>query len=181
MIEGMCQNCDVTYPDSTAIPWSFSKGHQHEQFHLMTLVFDVDLAKKIVQQRSHPIRNVSKERFKLLVEARNSKGISIFGGVGPEEDLTKCEIDIPVIYALLPNANEKGQQAGQMIDGTHRATRRLEVGCETVPAIVLTPEESALVAQQFSDSSAFKLIFGVSKAEALRRAKALKLPRPEAF
>jgi hypothetical protein len=82
----------------------------------------------------------------------------------------KGDITIPVIYATL---NYDGKHpTGALIDGIHRVNRRNDCNCTEFPVVVLNLTESAYVAIEESDPRSFKSAFGITKAEALRRAKA---------
>lgn len=189
-----CPSCDVPYEDSTKVPW-LPKWKQEvrygeetswderdrETFVFLTLRFDVDLAKRILGERPHPIQMVEAQKLERFYSEREGKGLSIFeSGVSPNLDLSHANISIPTIWVHLPKGAGDGGEAGMMVDGIHRLNRRHECGCATAPAVVLTPEESALCAVRLSDPAAFKSSFGISKAEALRRAKAEGLPVEDA-
>jgi hypothetical protein len=133
-------------------------GHEkdrrpNQHFHFGPWVFDIDKAQDLVSEQPWEVRSLVVEawaQFYGLDDNHDDRHSVSLIGPGPEFNrryAMTTDLAEPVIVATL-HSEETGEESPLLIDGTHRLFRAYQEGVESLPAYVLSVEESLAIRQE---------------------------------
>lgn len=95
--------------------------------------FDVRLAKQIITKTPRPVESVDLQKYGDVFR-EYLEGV----GIKPDVDWSTIDVDLPVIFI-------RTAEGKTPIDGRHRLAKALREGRDSIPAVLLTADESNAV------------------------------------
>jgi len=112
------------------------KDNRDEMFTFLTRNFDIDLAKRIIKTNPRNITNVGLSGLKSWVpRSKTSVGLIKIDWDRIDAEEGNYDLSFPVIIASIEGGHFP-------IDGWHRIAKAIEQGVESLPSVMLTPEET---------------------------------------
>lgn len=111
--------------------WKNTGDTEEEVFEFWEAEFNITRAKMIIQKAPRPIERVSLNPLATLLE--------LMVELDPPKKGRVYDVTFPIIMATL-------KRSGHVpIDGWHRIDKALKIGLQTIPAVILTAEETRIV------------------------------------
>ncbi len=111
-----------------------------ETFSILGMSFDVDLGNQLAENL--PLGNLPVDAWKSWLSAKTSTGFK--PGIYTNEDhLDNVDLEKPLLLALVKFPS--GTTSPMIIDGWHRLARALRDDVDSLPARMLSPEDSRRV------------------------------------
>lgn len=135
-------------PKGAYTDWKLSSemGWPGEQFQMLTSVWSIDEAKRLLMARPRKPISVKTESLKDLIQNDNPSTIQLFR-INVDWDKVKaddCKIDlsVPLICGWVEKSSDEGGHFAMIMDGHHRIARAVHLGVEELTYVMLDKDES---------------------------------------